>query len=52
MTKHLIDVDDLLAAAQHELETTGVSDPAGAALQQAVTVSAPFASSNCCAPAA
>jgi Arc/MetJ family transcription regulator len=41
MTKHAIDVDDeLLTAAQHELQTTGLSDTGRAALQQAVTMSA------------
>lgn len=41
MTKHLIDLDDeLLAAAQRELNTTGVSDTVQAALQQAVARSA------------
>ena len=41
MTKRLIDLDDeLLAAAQRELNTTGVSDTVRAALQQAATRSA------------
>ncbi|CPT82517.1 Uncharacterised protein [Mycobacteroides abscessus] len=36
MTKRLIDLDDdLLAAAQKELKTTGVSDTVRVALQQA-----------------
>lgn len=36
MTKRLIDLDDdLLAAAQRELKTTGVSDTVRVALQQA-----------------
>ncbi|MGV1006952.1 MAG: DUF2191 domain-containing protein [Candidatus Nanopelagicales bacterium] len=36
MTKRLIDLDDdLLAAAQRELNTTGVSDTVRAALQHA-----------------
>ena len=41
MTNRLIDVDDeLLAAARHELQTTGVSDTVRAALRQAVTAPA------------
>jgi Arc/MetJ family transcription regulator len=41
MTKRLIDLDDdLLAAAQSELRTTGVSDTVRAALQQAAARSA------------
>ncbi len=41
MTKRLIDLDDdLLAAAQHELKTTGVSDTVRAALRHAVSQSA------------
>ncbi|NLA37554.1 MAG: DUF2191 domain-containing protein [Actinobacteria bacterium] len=41
MTKRLIDLsDDLLAAAQRELKTTGVSDTVRAALQHAVATSA------------
>lgn len=41
MTKRLIDLDDdLLAAAQRELNTTGVSDTVRAALQQAAARSA------------
>lgn len=41
MTKRLIDLDDdLLAAAQRELKTTGVSDTVRMALQQAAATSA------------
>lgn len=41
MTKRLIDLDDeLLAAAQRELNTTGVSDTVRAALQLAAARSA------------
>ena len=41
MTKRLIDLDDdLLAAAQKELETSGVSDTVRIALQQAAATSA------------
>jgi Arc/MetJ family transcription regulator len=41
MTKRLIDLDDeLLADAQRELNTTGVSDTVRAALQQAAARSA------------
>lgn len=41
MTKRLIDLDDdLLAAAQRELSTTGVSDTVRAALQYAAARSA------------
>jgi Arc/MetJ family transcription regulator len=41
MTKRLIDLDDnLLAAAQRELNTTGVSDTVRAALHQAAARSA------------
>jgi len=41
VTKRLIDLDDdLLAAAQRELNTTGVSDTVRAALQQAAARSA------------
>ena len=41
MTKHLIELDDdLLAAAQTELNTTGVSDTVRTALRQAVAKSA------------
>ena len=41
MPKRLIDLDnDLLAAAQRELRTTGVSDTVRAALQQAAARSA------------
>ena len=41
MTKRLIDLDDdLLAAAQRELNTTGIADTAQQALQQAVAKSA------------
>jgi Arc/MetJ family transcription regulator len=41
MTKRLIDLDDdLLAAAQRELKTTGVSDTVRTALQQAAATSA------------
>ena len=41
MTKRLIDLDDdLLAAAQRELNTTGVSDTVRSALQQAAARSA------------
>ncbi len=41
MTKRLIDLDDeLLAEAQRELNTTGVSDTVRAALQQAAARSA------------
>lgn len=41
MTKRLIDLDDdLLAAAQIELKTTGVSDTVRIALQQAAARSA------------
>jgi Arc/MetJ family transcription regulator len=41
MTKRLIDLDDeLLANAQRELNTTGVSDTVRAALQQAAARSA------------
>jgi Arc/MetJ family transcription regulator len=41
MTKRLIDLDDdLLAAAQRELNTTGVSDTVRSALQQAAAKSA------------
>lgn len=41
MTKRLIDIDDeLLAAAQRELNTTGVSDTVRAALQQAAVMAA------------
>ncbi|OBI51760.1 hypothetical protein [Mycobacterium sp. E787] len=41
MPKRLIDLDDdLLAAAQRELKTTGISDTVRAALQQAAAASA------------
>ena len=41
VTKRLIDLDDeLLAAAQRELNTTGVSDTVRAALQQAASAAA------------
>ena len=41
MPKRLIDLDDeLLAAAQRELRTTGVSDTVRIALQQAAAISA------------
>lgn len=41
MTKRLIDLDDdLLAAAQRELRTAGVSDTVRMALQQAAATSA------------
>lgn len=41
MTKRLIDLDDdLLAAAQKELKTTGVSDTVRAALHQAAAQAA------------
>ncbi len=41
MTKRLIDLDDdLLAAAQKELKTSGVSDTVRMALQQAAAASA------------
>ena len=41
MTKRLIDLDDeLLASAQRELNTTGVSDTIRAALQQAASAAA------------
>ncbi len=41
MTKRLIDIDDdLLAAAQHELNTSGVSDTVRRALQHATAISA------------
>lgn len=41
MTKRLIDLDDdLLADAQRELSTTGVSDTVRVALQQAAATSA------------
>lgn len=41
MTKRLIDLDDdLLARAQRELETSGVSDTVRAALRQAATAGA------------
>lgn len=41
MTKRLIDLDDdLLAAAQEELKTSGVSDTVRMALQQAAAASA------------
>ncbi|WP_422747058.1 DUF2191 domain-containing protein [Mycobacterium sp. WMMD1722] len=41
MTKRLIDLDDdLLAAAQKELKTSGVSDTVRVALQQAAAASA------------
>ncbi|OBA78643.1 hypothetical protein A9W99_23545 [Mycobacterium sp. 1164966.3] len=41
MTKRLIDIDDeLLTAAQRELNTTGVSDTVRAALQQAAAMAA------------
>ena len=41
MTKRLIDLDDeLLASAQRELNTTGVSDTVRAALQQAASAAA------------
>jgi Arc/MetJ family transcription regulator len=41
MTKRLIDIDDdLLAAAQKELKTSGVSDTVRTALQQAAASSA------------
>lgn len=41
MTKRLIDLDDeLLARAQRELQTTGVSDTVRAALRQAASASA------------
>ncbi|MGW0162146.1 DUF2191 domain-containing protein [Mycobacterium sp. NPDC003323] len=41
MTKRLIDLDDdLLAAAQRELRTSGVSDTVRMALQQAAATSA------------
>ncbi len=41
MTKRLIDLDDdLLAAAQRELHTTGVSDTVRLALQNAAATSA------------
>ncbi|WP_448616953.1 DUF2191 domain-containing protein [Modestobacter sp. URMC 112] len=41
MTKRLIDLDDeLLARAQHGLDTTGVSDTVRAALRQAASAAA------------
>ncbi|CCG03610.1 hypothetical protein [Blastococcus saxobsidens] len=41
MTKRLIDLDDdLLALAQRELNTTGVSDTVRAALRQAASAAA------------
>ncbi len=41
MTKRLIDLDDdLLASAQRELNTTGVSDTVRAALRQAASAAA------------
>lgn len=41
MTKRLIDLDDeLLARAQLELHTTGISDTVRAALQQAASAAA------------
>ncbi len=41
MTKRLIDIDDdLLAAAQRELETTGIADTVRSALRFAATRSA------------
>lgn len=41
MTKRLIDIDDeLLAAAQRELETTGIADTVRSALRLASTRSA------------
>jgi len=41
VTKRLIDLDDeLLASAQRELNTTGVSDTVRAALQQAASAAA------------
>lgn len=41
MTKRLIDLDDeLLARAQRELQTTGVSDTVRVALRQAASASA------------
>ncbi|ORV85530.1 hypothetical protein AWC11_01485 [Mycobacterium interjectum] len=41
MPKRLIDLDDdLLAAAQRELKTTGISDTVRMALQQAAATSA------------
>ena len=41
MTKRLIDLDDeLLASAQRELNTTGVSDTVRVALQQAASAAA------------
>jgi Arc/MetJ family transcription regulator len=41
MTKRLIELDDdLLANAQHELHTTGVSDTVRTALKQAVHAAA------------
>jgi len=41
MTEHLIDIDDdLLAAAQRELNTTGVSDTVRRALEHVTTTSA------------
>jgi Arc/MetJ family transcription regulator len=41
MPKRLIDLDDeLLAAAQRELKTTGISDTVRIALQQAAALSA------------
>ena len=41
MTKRLINLDDdLLAAAQRELKTTGVSDTVRAALRHAASMSA------------
>ena len=41
MPKRLIDLDDdLLAAAQRELKTTGISDTVRTALQQAAATSA------------
>ena len=41
MTKRLIDLDDeLLASAQRELNTTGVSDTVRAALRQAASATA------------
>lgn len=41
MTEHLIDIDDdLLAAAQRELNTTGVSDTGRRALEHVITTSA------------
>ena len=43
MTKRLIDLDDdLLAAAQRELKTAGVSDTVRMALQQAAATSSIF----------